>query len=180
MRTTRWLVATIAALPLLAGCGVPIQSGAHLDPTWDAGRRATFAWRDTADRTLGDARLDGNRFFHERLHEAVEWELSLRGIQYSETNPDILIHHHLTLSDHMWEQEVTDEAGVTRTETEIYEGGNVVIHLVDARSADDVWVGWARANIEPALVSPAAMESWVYDLVAAMFKQWPEASRTGS
>jgi hypothetical protein len=110
----------------------------------------------------------------------VEWELSLRGIQYSETNPDILIHHHLTLSDHMWEQEVTDEAGVTRTETEIYEGGNVVIHLVDARSADDVWVGWARANIEPALVSPAAMESWVYDLVAAMFKQWPEASRTGS
>jgi len=180
MRTPRWLSAAAALIPLLAGCGVPIESGAHLSPAWDAGRRATFAWRDEADRTLGDPRLEGNRFFHERLHEAVEWELSLRGIHYSATNPDLLIHHHLTLADHAWEQEVTDEAGVTHTESEIYEGGNVVIHVVDTRTGDDVWVGWARANIEPALVSPDAMRNWVYDLVGAMFSDWPVPERSAS
>lgn len=167
-------------VPVLAACGVPIQSGAHLAPSWEINRRATFRWNDVADRTAGDTRLEDNRFFHDRLHEAVEWELSLRGIRYGETDPDLLIHHHLSLADHAWEQEVTDEAGVTRTETEIYEGGSIVVHIVDARTREDVWVAWAQANIEPALVSPDAMRNWVYDLVGRMFNDWPVPARDGA
>ena len=49
--------------------------------------------------------------------------------------------------------------------------------IVDARSGEDVWVGWGEANVEPAFASPAAMERWVYDLVGHMFKDWPVQPR---
>ena len=162
-----------AGLPVLAACGVPILSGAHLSTGWDVGRSASFAWRDEVDRTVGDARLRDNRFFHDRLHEAVEWELSLRGIRYDASAPDLLIHHHLSLAEHVLEREVMDEAGFATTETEIYEGGSVVVHLVDARNGEDVWVGWAQANIEPALTGPESMRRWVYNMVGHMFEDWP-------
>jgi hypothetical protein len=167
----------MVGVAVLSACGVPIQSGAHFTQNWAPDRQTTFAWEDEEDRTVGDQRLDGNRFFHQKLHEAVEWELSLRGIRYSESDPDLTIHHHLSLSDHMLESEVVDDSGTTVTETEVYEGGSLVLHIVDSRSGDDVWVAWGQANVEPAFVSPDAMEGWVYDLVGSMFEEWPLQER---
>jgi len=167
----------LAALPLLAACAIPIESGANFSANWEPDRTATFAWRDTQDRIVGDSRLEGNEFFHQRLHEAVGWELSLRGLRYSETNPDLLIHHHLSLSDHVMESEMTDEVGNSRTESYVYEGGWLVVHIVDARTDEDVWVAWAQGNVEPAFRSPDAMRSWVYDMVGHMFDDWPVPPR---
>jgi hypothetical protein len=156
----------------LVGCGVPIQSGAHFASGWEPVGRATFAWNDEADHTQGDARLEDNAFFHARLHEAVEWELNLRGIRHSDSNPALVIHHHLSLADHELEREVVDESGVRTSETEVYEGASVVLHIVDARTGEDRWVAWGQANVEPALVSPETMRKWVYDLVGEMFDDW--------
>jgi hypothetical protein len=176
MTARRWAwCAGVTAV--FAGCSVPIQSGAHFASGREPGQETTFAWNDEADRTQGDVRLEDNAFFHARLHEAVEWELNLRGIRHSESNPALLIHHHLSLADHEMEREVVDDAGVATSETEIYEGGSVVLHIVDAQTGDDVWVAWAQANIEPALTNPDAMRSWVYDLVGEMFDDWPVPER---
>jgi hypothetical protein len=160
-----------------AGCGVPIESGTHFAGGAQPPGEGTFAWDDESDRTQGDSRLEGNALFHAQLHEAVEWELNLRGIRFSESNPTFLIHHHFTLADHELEREVVDEAGYTNSETIIYEGGSVVLHLQNSRTNEDVWVAWAQANVEPALSSPAAMRSWVYDLVGKMFEDWPVPPR---
>lgn len=167
----------MVGLASLTACGVPIVSGAHFTDDWEPARQTTFAWADERDRTFGDSRLDGNEFFHAKLHETVDWELALRGIRYRETDPDLLVHHHLSLSDHVFESEVVDEAGAVTTESDVYEGGSLVVHIVDARSGEDVWVGWGEANVEPAFASPAAMENWVHDLVGHMFKDWPAPAR---
>jgi len=177
MRLHRGLL-LLAALPLLTACGVPITSSAHFAPGWEPGRTATFAWRDARDRIVGDSRLEGNEFFHQRLHEAVAWELSLRGMRYTETDPDLLIHHHLSLSDHVMESEVIDEAGLSSTETYVYEDGSLVVHIVNAGTEDDVWVAWGAANVEPAFASPDAMRRWVYDMVGHMFDDWPIPPRS--
>ena len=171
-------VAGMASALAVAGCTVPIQSGAHFTSGWAPGARTTFAWTDEADHTQGDVRLEDNALFHSRLHEAVEWELNLRGIRQSESNPALLIHHHLSLADHELEREVVDEQGVRRSEVEVYEGGSVVLHLVDARTGEDRWVAWAQANVAPALTSPGAMTRWVYDLVGEMFDGWAMPART--
>lgn len=167
----------VVGLGMLTACGVPIQSGAHFAQSWAPDRHATFAWEDSDDHTMGDSRLESNRFFHQKLHEAVEWELALRGIRYVEDNPDLTIHHHLSLADHVLESEVVDDSGATTVETSIYEGGSLVLHIEDAGTGEDVWVAWGQANVEPAFTSPDAMRSWVYDLVGAMFDDWPVAGR---
>jgi hypothetical protein len=171
MRSTRWVLLVVATA--FAGCGVPIESGAHFASGWQPPPRTTFAWNDAADRTRGDVRLEDNALFHTLLHEAVEWELNLRGIRYAETNPALLIHHHFSLADHVMENEVIDQEGNRSSETYVYEGGSVVLHIVDTRDASDAWVAWAQANVEPALTSPAAMRRWVYALVGQMFENWP-------
>jgi hypothetical protein len=163
----------LAILLLLTACSIPIASGAHFPSGWEPGRTATFAWRDARDQITGDSRLEGNEFFHQRLHEAVGWELSLRGMRYTETDPDLLIHHHLSLSDHVSESQVIDEAGVISTEAYVYEGGSLVVHIVNARTGNDVWVAWAEADVEPAFTSPDAMRRWVQDMVGHMFDDWP-------
>lgn len=169
----------LAAFPLITACAVPITSNSHFQQSWtpERGTGLTFGWRDSADRTAGDSRLEGNEFFHERVHQAVAWELSLRGLRYSEVDPDILIHHHLSLADHELENEMIDEMGVSYTETYVYENGSLVIHLVDADTNEDAWVGWGSGNVEPAFKSPDAMRRWVYRLVGEIFDDWPLAAR---
>jgi hypothetical protein len=162
---------------VLVGCGVPIQSGAHFASGVEPPGRLTFAWNDEADHVQGDSRLEDNAFFHARLHEAVEWELNLRGIRRTQSDPALVIHHHLSLADHEMEQEFVDEAGYRTSESFEYEGGSVVLHVVDAATGDDLWVAWAQANVEAALTGPDAMRAWVYDLVGEMFRSWPVPPR---
>jgi hypothetical protein len=110
MRAARWaLAAGVAAV--LTGCGVPVQSGAHFASGVEPPGRVAFAWNDEADHIQGDMRLEDNALFHATLHEAVEWQLNLRGIRYSESEPELSIHHHLSLADHEIEQEFVDEEG---------------------------------------------------------------------
>jgi hypothetical protein len=76
-------------------------------------------------------------------------------------------------------QEVIDESGYPTTEVYAYEQGTVVVHLVDAGTGRDVWVGWAQANVEAALTGPEAMRAWVYEIVGRMFGDWPVPDRGG-
>lgn len=163
----------------VASCGVPIQSAGSFAQGASIDRYTTFAWNQEADLAIGDPRLENNRIFEDRLHDAIEWELSLRGIRQSESSPDILVHHHLTLADHEMVEDVFYEEGYSETEVFTYEAGTVVVHLVDAETRGNVWLGWAQANIESALAGPESMQTWVYDVVREMFEDWPVPDRAG-
>lgn len=174
---TRWT--SLLVLPLaLAACGVPIMSGSQFASGADPSEPLTFAFNQSRDMAAGDPRLQNNQFFEDRLHEAIEWELGLRGIRHVEDSPDILVHHHLTLSDHDMVDQIIDEQGMSRTEVYSFEEANVVVHLVDAETGGNFWVGWAQANVEPALRGPDAMRGWVYDLVERIFANWTVPGRT--
>ena len=121
-----------------------------------------------------------NTFFHQRLREAVEWELNLRGIRYSESDASLLVHHHMALGEHELELEVVSDTDLVEFESMVYEGGSVVIHMEDVRTGRDVWFAWADANIEPAFNSPDAMKNWVYKLVGEMFKEWDVPPRVAA
>lgn len=173
----RILLTTCLASPI-ASCSVPIQSESALTPGVDLGSLQTFAWDQELDRPGGDPRLENNHFFLDRMHEAIEWELSLRGFRHEESSPDLLLHHHLTLADHELVTEVIDDSGLTTPRPYVYEEGTVMVHAADPESGEDLWVAWAWANVEPALVSPDAMRSWVYSVVKEMFSDWPVPGRT--
>ena len=161
----------------LVSCGGAIRSGANPSPGVDVDRGSTFSWAQQEDRVVGDPRLEHNRFFEDRLHEAIEWEMSLRGIRLESSSPDFSVHHHLSLADHEMLVEVIDESGYPGTTSYTYEEGSVVVHIEDAKTGESLWIGWAQANVETALHSPDNMRSWVYDLVGSMFKSWPVPAR---
>jgi hypothetical protein len=173
------LILLAGLMPALTACGVAVRTGSYSPPGVDVTTGATFAWNENMDRVMGDPRLVNNQFFEDRLHEAIEWELGLRGIRHDESSPDLMVHHHLTLQDHEYVQELVDENGYSTTDVYEYEGGTVVVHIVDVRTDADLWVGWAEADIEVALNGPDAMRAWVYDLARAMFGRWPVPQRDG-
>lgn len=179
MRTRTTFLVAAGLTATLTACGVPIRTGTSSAPSVPSPDALTFAWNQESDRVMGDSRLENNRFFEDRLHEAVEWELSLRGIRRVDSGANLMAHHHLSLEDHEDVVETIDEAGYTTTEAYSYEGGTVVIHLVDVRSGETFWLSWGQANIEPALAGPESMRTWVYDLVRAMFERWPVPARGG-
>jgi len=164
---------------LLAACAPAIRSGTHQGAEGPPAEGLTFVWDQESDRAHGDPRLEGNRFFEDRLHEAIEWELGLRAIHRIDSGtPDLRVHHHLSLAEHEWEQEIVEEGGYQRTEIFTAQEGSVVVHVVDASTGKDVWVGWAQADVDAAIANPDTMRSWVYALVGEMFERWPEADRS--
>lgn len=179
MGSRTWIAIAIVASGMLSACGVPIVAGSHFARDLTGTRGATFAWDQSGDLVLGDPRLEGNSFFEDRLHEAVEWHLALRGIRLARSSPTFVAHHHLTLTEHEYVEEVMDDAGIPWTQSYTYEQGSVAVHLVDAATGETVWLAWAQADIRPALAGPDQMQAWVYGLVNEMFRRWPIPSRTG-
>ena len=140
----------VCLIPALAACGVPVRTGTYSPPGSQAAPGTTFAWNEQRDRVVGDPRLENNQFFEDRLHEAIEWELALRGIRHDESSPDLMVHHHLTLADHEFVQEMYDEAGNPMSEVYEYEGGTVVVHLVNATTNATAGTGNWDIYINPA------------------------------
>lgn len=180
MRTSLRLTSLCMLTLMLASCGVPITSGSQFAQGVDRSEPLTFGWNQARDRAAGDPRLENNQFFEESLHEAIDWQLSLRGLRHADESPDLLIHHHLTLVDHEMVEEIIDEEGYAREEVYSYEQGTVVVHIVNARTGGNFWIAWGQANVEPALRGPDEMRNWVYDVVGQMFSGWPVPERTTS
>ncbi len=87
MRVPMRLLFTACLALAVASCGAPIASnaffapGAFFSPDVAGARGLTFAWNQESDLVIGDPRLQNNPFFEDRIHEAVKWELSLRGMR---------------------------------------------------------------------------------------------------
>ena len=176
MNTRKRCVLLVPLISVLASCGLPMQYGATASPAMGGGNALTFAWHQESDIVVGDSRLAGNEFFEDCLHEAVAWELSMRGVRYDESSPTLMVHHHLSLADHEMETELVDESGSKVTEVYSYDEGSVAVHIhyPDGRT---LWVGWAQADIGPAIEGPESMRKWVYAIVHSMFKNWPVPTR---
>jgi hypothetical protein len=88
-----------------------------------------------------------------------------------------LTYHHVSARDHELIAEIAVAEGAMSTETYSYEEGSIIVHIVDARTQQDIWIGWAQSSVEPALRGPEEMRRWVYAMVTKMFATWPVPQR---
>lgn len=172
MRVPTWFLMAAGLAVTTASCGVPMRGGGYFEPDANIDRYGTFTFEETMDTEARDNRLENNRFFEDRLHEAIERELSWRGIQRDDSSPGIVVHHHTSVADHVMITDAVDEAGFETEEVYEYEEGTILVHLVDAESGEDLWLGWAQADVAPAFRSPQAMTQWIDDLLQRMFQEW--------
>jgi hypothetical protein len=181
MRSLRSAAVIACLATAVAGCGHGFSAGADFPPGTTFAPNATFAWDADAIRRGGDARLENNPFFEEQLFTAVEAELASRGIVETGTDPDLLIHYHLSVEDHVEIYQADPRSGYPEprpdappgTEVVQYEEGIFVLHVEDADTGNDLWIGWAQGDIGSALESADAMGEWVRGAVAAMFELFP-------
>ncbi len=179
MRVAKWIFLAAGVSLGTTACGIATTVGADYDPTLDLGRYPNFAWDESAIIRTDDVRLENNPFFEERLFEAVERELSKRGIYRSDFSPDLLVHYHLSVRDHIeviaTDPQFGDPPSVYGEGTEVlqYDEGTFVLHFVDARTDEDLWVGWAQGDIGAALKDSMKMREWVEDATEKMFEDFP-------
>jgi hypothetical protein len=179
MRFAKWILLAAGVSLGTTACGIATTVGADYDPTLDLGRYPTFAWDESAIIRTDDVRLENNPFFEERLFEAVEQALSEKEISYNESSPDLLVHYHLSVRDHIEVVATDPQFGDPPSEygegTEVlqYDQGTFVLHFVDAATDEDLWVGWAQGDIGAALKDSMKMREWVEDAVTKMLKDFP-------
>lgn len=167
-------------------CAVPMRAGGHAQPGHDLAEYVSFVWDEPQERPTGDPRLDGNPLFQQRVHAAIDWELSIRGIEPFSTGPDpelgrsamaLAVHHHTSLQDHEAVYPADLGPGVVPDDAEArvirYQEATFIVGLVDAQTRELVWSAWATLDFDKALASPAMMQAQVDAAVAAMFESFP-------
>ena len=179
MRIGQWSCLAVGAALSTAACGIATTAGTEYGPGLNFGIYSTFGWDETAVLRKGDLRLENSPFFEDLLFEAVERELSTRGIRRDESSPELLMHYHVSVADHIEVYKANPESGYPNSEygsgTDVvqYEQGTFVLHFVDAETNEDLWFGWAVGNIGPALTNSEKMREWVDEAVALILEDFP-------
>ncbi len=169
------IVCAAAWVVTFAGCATMkvdsyVEKGANLTVY------RTFDWAPDGSSTSGDARLDNNTFFDERMRADIEKQLAARGfVKASGAEPQLLVHYHAVFS-----QQVGIPGG-DRTENcsdckpYVYDAGSLLIDLVDARTKALVWRGWAHDRMDGVINKQDWMEDAIDDAVTKILSQLPRA-----
>jgi hypothetical protein len=179
MRVANWRLLAVGVALSTTACAIATTAGADYRPGLDFGIYSSFGWDETAVAHEGDVRLENNPFVQDRLFEAVERQLATRGIHRDESSPELLVHYHLSVLDHIEVFEKDPQWDDPRSEygpgTEVsqYEQGTFVLHFVDAETKADLWFGWARGDIGPALTNSEKMREWVDEAVELILEDFP-------
>jgi len=153
------LAAVSLAAFVLAGCATH-RVDSYLDPRADFMRYRSYAWGERGGFSTGDPRLDNNRFFIQRVEEAVGMHLAARGFEETSAGAaDILIHIH-TRADQ-------------RIDTSVYEAGALTIDLMDTRTERLAWRGWSECSFEGVVEHQAWMEATIDQVVDRILAQLP-------
>lgn len=168
------------AVMLLAGCA-GIVTGAHYLPTTGFADYETFVWGPRDELPTGDARLDNNPFFDAQVRSAVEAELGIRGFRPAAggEGAQLQVHYHASVERVIDVYTVdrasgfTSPGGTRDTALYAYDQGTLVVDLVDVRSREVVWRGWARASLEGVMDDTRRMRARVEESVRKMFERYP-------
>ena len=174
--------ATAAVVAFLAffvtGCA-PMAVSSHVQRGIDFARYHTYNWGPADALPTGDPRLDNNPFFKDHLQGAVERRLAARGWELSSSgNPDLLIHYHANISRRIDVNRVDQKYGFCygddcSVHVMEYEGGTLVLDIVDARTNRVVWRGWAQNSVDGIIDNQDRMERMINEAVARMLERLP-------
>lgn len=176
---TRFGVPAVAAAlaVALAGCATMrvrsfVESGTTLT------QYRTYGWAPARARSTGDARLDSNEFFDERVRTAVDRGLAGRGFEQARGGaPDLLVRYHASITQQIdlgSDGSQSAYRGDLDERPFVYDAGTLVVDLVDTRTDTLVWRGWAEGSFEGAIDNQRWMEARIDEAVTKILRRLPE------
>jgi hypothetical protein len=174
-RYGRFATALLAALVVNACATLKVNS--YLDRRADFSRYRSYTWDRSDAFSTGDARLDNNRFFSERVQTAVDRELGRRGLERSEAGrADLTIHVHARIAQRL-ERTALDRQNGRCDAADcwpiVYDTGTLVIDFTDTRTRNLTWRGWAEAPFDGVIDDQTWMEATIDKAVARILARLP-------
>jgi hypothetical protein len=166
---------SIAAL-LLAGCAT-LRVHSYLERGADLTRYRSYAWAQRGDVSTGDPRLDNNRFFTQRVEEAVDMQLAARGFEKTSAGAaDLLIHIHMRV-DQRLDTAAFDPGDqrciVEECRPDVFDAGTLMVDLMDRRTERLAWRGWAEGSFDGVIDDQQWMETTIDKAVARILARLP-------
>ena len=164
MRTRIYRAAVIAVAALsLAGCAT-LRLGSHTDSGVVWSKYKTFDWGPADALPAGDARLDHDPVFRDRVEGAIEKAMAAHGFERSARSerPDLLIHYHASITERL------------NVDAQRYESSTLVVDVVDASTNVLMWRGWASGSVEGVLGNRHRLRRRIDNDVAGIFQRLPQ------
>ena len=172
----------VALLFIIGGCSPEIRVYSDHDPDYDLKKYTTFNWVKKENIELGNNPLYYNELNDKRIKSAVQEQLTSRGYSLSENKPDMVVHYHIIVDD----QSIvtTDPHGYfyspywmrLRTNVYQYREGTLIIDLMDSKSNNLIWRGWASSAIE-GVYTPDQIDGLIKTAVAKIFRKFPKKDK---
>ncbi len=171
----------IAFLLFLTQCSPEISVYSDYDPDYNVRQYQTFGWLDKANVETGQNPIYYNQLNDKRIKSSVNEELTARGYRLTETDPQLLIHYHIIVEDRT--VIATDPYGSyygpywMRMQTNIYpyREGTLIIDLMDAKTSNLVWRGWAVSAIQSTYTAEQA-DRVIKAAVAKIFRKFQKSA----
>jgi hypothetical protein len=171
---TRLAAATLGVFAF-TGCAT-LQVQSYLDRKADFAQYRSYAWAERGGFATGDPRLDNNRFFGQRVEEAVDLQLAARGFEKaSGGTADLLIHIHARV-DQRLDAAAFDLDGHCIDEDcrpRVYDTGTLLVDLIDRRTNTLAWRGWAEGSLDGVIDDQRWMEAAIDKAVAQILARLP-------
>ena len=176
-RTRLTTAAAAAAVSLLLAACATLRVNSYVERGADFGRYRSYAWAERQAFSTGDPRLDNNRFFTQRVEEAVDMQLAARG--FEKTSPgtaDLLVHIHARVEQRL--EAATFDAADGRCAVEdcgpqVYDSGTLLVDFIDRRTTSLAWRGWAEGSLDGTIDNQRLMETTIDKTVAKIIARLP-------
>jgi hypothetical protein len=180
LRFTR--LAIVAGPPIIAlafaGCAT-LRVNSYLEPDSEFSRYRSYAWAERGPFDTGDPRLDNNRFFSQRVEEAVDMHLAARGFaKASAGTADVLLHVHARVDQRLNTADVERIDGRcinNACQPEVYDTGSLMVDFMDRRTNRLAWRGWAERSFDGVVDDQKWMEATIDKTVARILAKLPRA-----
>jgi hypothetical protein len=160
--------------------------GSHFQRGTDFTRYQTYAWGPADALPLSDQRLRENPFFVDDVHGAIDREFQDRGLrQATSERADLLVHYHAAVNSRLEVEsrvaQFRDCVGeACRGTVSDYDAGTLGIDVIDTRTQQLVWRGWAEHRLEDMLDDPPAVHRRVRDAVHRIMTTLPLTIQAGA
>ena len=172
-------ITVIASAAMLAGCAT-LGVGSHTDRGLVWSKYKTFDWGTADALPAGDARLDNDPYFQDRVEGAIEKAMAAHGFVRSATSerPDVVIHYHANVMRRLDVDGIDRGYGYCSTtdcqpRLNDYEAGTLVVDIVDAGSNVLIWRGWAQGRLDGVLGNRDRLRRRIDESVQQMFENLP-------
>lgn len=177
MSTRTLILFFITATLFMSSCG-PIIKGVMFDYDQDADfdEFLTFYWSDEILQNKVEQPLFYNSLVKKRIKNAVESEMTGRGYELTENNPDLVINAHMIVEEKTEYQSVPtagyryywqDNVRVSNTKE-----GTLVIDLIDRSRKQLVWQGSYRGSFLVDTKTPEEKSRAIRDAVSLIFQKY--------